>query len=177
MKYLLAISFISLLLLKSCSDNPEATGGSSIEILSENFTDPPNSARPGAFWCWLNGNISKTAITRDLEEMKDKGMSRAEIWDVAAARNADNFIPAGSAFLGDSSVVMIKHALAEGETFCWTWVEVLDEPDVRGVLSALHGREERNNVGVKKQVRSRSIWTLELKMEALWWRMTQPQAC
>ena len=115
MKYLLAISFIFLLLLRSCSDNPEATGGSSIEILSENFTDPPNSARPGAFWCWLNGNISKTAITRDLEEMKDKGMSRAEIWDVAAARNADNFIPAGGAFLGDSSVALIKHALAEGE--------------------------------------------------------------
>ncbi|MCP4311265.1 MAG: hypothetical protein GY790_08390 [Bacteroidetes bacterium] len=115
MKYLFAISFFSLLLLNSCSDNQEATGGTSVEILSENFIDPPNSARPGAFWCWLNGNITRTAITRDLEEMKDKGMSRAEIWDVAAARNQDNFIPAGGAFLGDSSVALIKHALAEGE--------------------------------------------------------------
>ena len=44
--------------------------------------------------------LARTAITRDLEEMKDKGMSRAEIWDVAAARNPDNFIPAGGRFPG-----------------------------------------------------------------------------
>ena len=50
--------------------------------LSKNFVSPPNSSRPGAFWCWLNGDVTKEPITNDLEEMKDKGVARAEIWDV-----------------------------------------------------------------------------------------------
>jgi len=63
----------------------------------------------------LNGNITKESITRDLVEMKAKGMRRAEIWYVAAMNNPDNYIPAGGAFLGDSSIILIKHALKEGE--------------------------------------------------------------
>jgi len=77
------------------------------------FNNPPPSARPGAYWCWLNGNMTTRAITYDLEEMKAKGMNRAEIWDVAAVQNAQ-MIPAGGPFLGDQSVVLIKHALSEG---------------------------------------------------------------
>ncbi len=72
------------------------------------------SYRPGAFWCWLNGNMSATSITRDLEAMKSKGINRAEIWDVAAVRDP-SFIPAGGAFLGDESVSLIKHAISEGK--------------------------------------------------------------
>ncbi|MGV8092531.1 MAG: glycosyl hydrolase [Mangrovibacterium sp.] len=78
------------------------------------FENPPSSARPGVFWCWLNGNMTKESISRDLEEMKDKGINSAAIWDVAAVRNPD-FIPAGSPFLGDESVSLIKYALSEGK--------------------------------------------------------------
>lgn len=78
------------------------------------FIEPPLSTRPGAFWCWLNGNMSTTSITRDLEAMKSKGINRAEIWDVAAVKNS-KMIPAGGAFLGDESVRLIKHAIAEGK--------------------------------------------------------------
>jgi hypothetical protein len=78
------------------------------------FKNPPSSARPGVFWCWLNGNMTKASITRDLEAMHSKGIMRAEIWDVAAARNPD-LIPAGGAFMGDESVSLIKHALSEGK--------------------------------------------------------------
>ncbi|MFC2098072.1 glycosyl hydrolase, partial [Bacteroidota bacterium] len=42
---------------------------------------------------------------------------RAEIWDVAAANNKDNYIPAGPAFLSDSSVAMIKYAFAQGKKY------------------------------------------------------------
>jgi hypothetical protein len=86
----------------------------SIQNLSDEFVNPPDSYKPGAFWCWLNGNMSATSITRDLEALKSKGMNRAEIWDVAAVRNP-SFIPAGGAFLGDESVKLIKHAIAEGK--------------------------------------------------------------
>ena len=86
-----------------------------IEELSKEFNDPDKLYRPGAFWCWLNGNQTKEAITRDLNEMSEKGMGRAEIWDVAAIYNEDDYIPAGPAFFSDSSLVLIKHALDEGQ--------------------------------------------------------------
>jgi hypothetical protein len=79
----------------------------------DGFVDPPAAARPGAYWCWLNGNVSAAQITRDLEEMKAKGMGGAEIWDVQAMRNPGNFIPAGPAFMSDESVGLIAHAIRE----------------------------------------------------------------
>ena len=83
-------------------------------ILSDEFVNPPCPYWPGAFWCWLNGNMTATSITRDLEAMKSKGINRAEIWDVAAVHNP-SFIPAGGAFMGDESVSLIKHAISEGK--------------------------------------------------------------
>lgn len=85
-----------------------------IKEMAVMFENPPSSARPGVFWCWLNGNMTKGSITRDLEAMYSKGIMRAEIWDVAAVRNPD-FVPAGSAFLGDESVSLIKYAISEGK--------------------------------------------------------------
>ncbi|MDR1340933.1 MAG: hypothetical protein LBK58_12910 [Prevotellaceae bacterium] len=81
---------------------------------AEAFGNPPLSARPGVFWDWLNGNISRAGITRDLEAMKSKGIMRAEIWDVRANQNTQ-MIPAGKSFLGDESVELIRHAIAEGK--------------------------------------------------------------
>lgn len=39
------------------------------------FQDPPTSAGIRCFWWWLNGNVTREAITRDLEEMKAKDYS------------------------------------------------------------------------------------------------------
>ncbi len=58
--------------------------------------------------------MSEASITRDLEAMKSKGITRAEIWDVAAIKNP-SFIPAGKEFLGDESVRLIRHAISEGK--------------------------------------------------------------
>jgi hypothetical protein len=98
------------LLLISCGNPAEQER---IRQLADKFVDPPASYRPGAFWCWLNGNMTTASITRDLEAMKSKGITRAEIWDVAAIKNPA-FIPAGKEFLGDESVGLIRHAIAEG---------------------------------------------------------------
>jgi len=42
------------------------------------FNEPPPNARPGGFWDWLNGSITKEQITRDLESMK-AGTNQLEI--------------------------------------------------------------------------------------------------
>jgi len=86
-----------------------------IEKLSDEFVNPPVSSRPGAYWCWLNGDVTKASITKDLEEMKDKGMGRAEIWDVALRDDPEGIFGIGPKFLGDESVEHIKHAMAEGK--------------------------------------------------------------
>lgn len=86
-----------------------------LQKLSDEFINPPMSSRPGAFWCWLNGDVTKESITNDLEEMKAKGMARAEIWDVEARNNTNGAFGIGPAFLGDESVEFIKHAMSEGK--------------------------------------------------------------
>ena len=73
------------------------------------------SSRPGAFWFWLNGDVNKASISSDLEEMKAKGMGRAEIYDLAAINNPDAGYGIGPEFMGNESVEYIRHALTEGK--------------------------------------------------------------
>jgi len=89
--------------------------GSHLQAICDEFINPPMSSRPGAFWCWLNGDVTKQSITNDLLEMKDKGMARAEIWDVALRDDPIGEYGVGPEFLGDQSVEMIQHALSEGK--------------------------------------------------------------
>ena len=49
--------------------------------LETGWNNPPLEARTRCFWWWLNGNVTKDAITRDLEEMRDKGMGGGLIFD------------------------------------------------------------------------------------------------
>jgi hypothetical protein len=42
--------------------------------LDERFRRPPIADRPWAYWWWLKGNVTKEAITRDLEAMKRVGL-------------------------------------------------------------------------------------------------------
>ena len=35
--------------------------------LEKGFMNPPDAAKPRAWWHWMNGNISKEGITADLE--------------------------------------------------------------------------------------------------------------
>jgi len=81
-------------------------------ISSEAFTNPPMEARPGAYWCWLNGNVDHEQMTREMEEAKALGMRGFEIWDVGVYRPV-HMVPAGPAFLGEESLKSIKHAMTE----------------------------------------------------------------
>jgi len=87
-------------------------GSATTSELAQRFMNPPPSARPSAYWAWMNGNVSLPQLTRDLEEMKDKGLSGAYIFDVGA-RDPDGIIPAGPAFMGPESLTAIAHAVRE----------------------------------------------------------------
>lgn len=49
--------------------------------LLEGFRDPPASARPRAWWHWLNGNISEEGIEKDLAWMKAIGLGGVQAFD------------------------------------------------------------------------------------------------
>ena len=48
----------------------------SADRLEEIFRNPPPETRPGCYWYWINDNISKEGITKDLEAMARVGIGR-----------------------------------------------------------------------------------------------------
>ena len=53
-------------------------------ILADNFTDPSTENRPLALWTWMNGYVDTSKMVFELNEMKDKGMRGALIWDIGS---------------------------------------------------------------------------------------------
>ncbi len=43
--------------------------------LDQGFQDPPGQTQPWVYWVWLDTDIPQAAITRDLQEMKAKGIA------------------------------------------------------------------------------------------------------
>jgi hypothetical protein len=56
----------------------EPAGGASLE---EQFRDPPMTARPRVWWHWMNGNITKDGIAKDLAWMKRVGIGGVQNFD------------------------------------------------------------------------------------------------
>jgi (4-O-methyl)-D-glucuronate---lignin esterase len=82
--------------------------------LEEGFQNPPQSYGIRCWWWWLNGNITKQAITRDLEEMRAKGFSGACIFDAGGAEQRGNRqVPEGPMFGTPDWRDLYKHALKE----------------------------------------------------------------
>ncbi|MDR2764456.1 MAG: hypothetical protein LBB90_05435, partial [Tannerella sp.] len=51
--------------------------------LEAGFVSPPDYAKAGAFWMWLEGNISKEGILSDLTEMKKVGINNPTVFDAS----------------------------------------------------------------------------------------------
>ena len=43
-------------------------------VLARIFMDPPKEARPQVWWHWMDGNVSKEGIRKDIEWMKRSGI-------------------------------------------------------------------------------------------------------
>ncbi len=84
------------------------------KISEQVFENPPLEARPGAFWCWLNGVVDHDQVTREMEEARSLGMRGFDIWDVGVLRGKE-MVPEGPAFLGEESLKSVKHAMTEAK--------------------------------------------------------------
>lgn len=104
--FLVALSFFfSGLSCTSLEDNSET------DLSEETFRNPPTQYRPLALWTWMNGHIDTVKLVYELEEMKNKGLRGAIIWDIGSLINPDDMIPDGPAFLGPESLQYISLAL------------------------------------------------------------------
>jgi len=84
--------------------------------LDADWDNPPRDARVRAYWWWLNGNVDKAAITRDLEEMKAKGFGGALLCDADGSSQRGNArAPHGSTFFSPAWRELYKHALREAD--------------------------------------------------------------
>ncbi len=85
--------------------------------LEDSFINPPNSAKPGNMWFWMNGQVTKEGITLDLEAMERVGIGSIFNFDAGTG------IPKGSLkYLSPEWFAAKAHALAEcdrlGLEFC-----------------------------------------------------------
>jgi hypothetical protein len=105
------------LLLAACLWLSTAIPAPAAEATLENgWTNPPNSARLRAYWWWLNGNVTRESITRDLEQMKAKGFGGAVIIDAGGADQWGNAqVPHGPTFFTPAWRELYKHALREAD--------------------------------------------------------------
>jgi len=103
---LIAAALLPLLLPPPLLADRRAT--SHADTLEAGFANPPNTSRAGVWWRWIDGNITREGITRDLTEMARKGIRSVDIFDVGGG------LPAGpAAMMGTQWRDLFKHTLTE----------------------------------------------------------------
>jgi hypothetical protein len=84
--------------------------------LEDDFLNPPDYAKIRSYWWWLNSNVTKDCITKDLEAMKANGYGGAVIFDAGSSNyTVAKKTEAGPAFLSQKWLELFKHAVKEAD--------------------------------------------------------------
>ncbi|MFC4312028.1 glycosyl hydrolase [Steroidobacter flavus] len=63
------------------SAQAQSQAAAAADSLASEFANPPPSARPRVWWHWMNGNVTKDGIVKDLEWMKRVGIGGLQNFD------------------------------------------------------------------------------------------------
>ena len=63
------------------------------EMSEKEFVKPSMDDRPLVLWTWMNGYVDTVKLVYELEEMKEKGLRGAVIWDIGSLADPDKIIP------------------------------------------------------------------------------------
>ncbi len=78
--------------------------------LAKRFQNPPDSARPGVYWYFMNGNLNREEMTADLEAMKEAGIGNLVFLEVNVG------VPRGPVdFMSEPWQDLFVHAVREAE--------------------------------------------------------------
>ncbi len=78
--------------------------------LEAGFKNPPHESRPMALWHWMNGNVTKEGISKDLQWMSDIGLSGFFLFDAAYStpQVVDTLLP----YMSEGWKDAFRHAVA-----------------------------------------------------------------
>ncbi len=86
------------------------TDAGAYDDLAAGFRDPPDAARPGVYWYFMDGNLNREGMTADLESMKEAGIGNLVFLEVNVG------VPRGPVdFLSDPWQELFAHAVREAE--------------------------------------------------------------
>ena len=75
------------------------------------FDKPPHEALPGVYWYFMDGNISKDGMTKDLKAMNEAGLGHLVFLEVNVG------VPRGNVdYLSDEWISLFKHAVKESQS-------------------------------------------------------------
>ena len=106
--FLLAVTVLATLAAATVGAESSPTDD---DPLVAGFRDPPNAARPSAYWLWLNGYVNRDHVKKELKELHDAGIRGVCIFDMGARGDKQASPPAGPPFLSDQSVEDIAFAV------------------------------------------------------------------
>ncbi len=79
-------------------------------LLEGDFVNPPDAARPGVYWYFMDGNLDREAMTADLESMKEVGLGNLVFLEVNIG------VPRGPVdFMSEKWQDLFVHAVRESE--------------------------------------------------------------
>ena len=81
--------------------------------LESGWRNPPNDARPHAYWLWLNGYVDPATARAELQAMKDAGFSGVLLFDMGARGPKNAQPPAGPAFLSAPWMKQFKESVGQ----------------------------------------------------------------
>jgi hypothetical protein len=78
--------------------------------LQQIFNNCPEQAKPWTWWHWMNGNVTKSGITNDLEEIKKAGLGGVHIFNVT-----DRIVEGPVTFLSQEWMNLTLFAIEEAD--------------------------------------------------------------
>src|SRR5882724_2402796 len=81
--------------------------------LQQRFAEPSQSARPRVWWHWIDGNVTRDGITRDLEWMKRAGIAGFQMFDVG--RDFPVMVDKPATFMSPEWKSLLHHAASEAD--------------------------------------------------------------
>ncbi|HVT36195.1 MAG TPA: glycosyl hydrolase, partial [Nevskiaceae bacterium] len=81
--------------------------------LEQQFAQPGASARPRVWWHWIDGNVTREGITRDLEWMQRSGIAGFQMFDVG--RGFPALVEEPAPYLSPHWKDLLHHAASEAD--------------------------------------------------------------
>lgn len=80
LRFIYVITCLTACCIISCGDKQQTSV--SIDKIEAGFKAIPSSVQTSVYWYWINGNISKEGVVKDLYAMKEVGINRAFIGNI-----------------------------------------------------------------------------------------------